>query len=48
MLEITGTLRYTFPMHVNVAPFDSYDFRMAMKLVNREEMVNKILGHGAW
>ncbi len=49
ILEVTGTLHYTFPMRVDTAPFDSYDFRMAIKLsVDREQMVNKILlGHGA-
>lgn len=49
ILETTGTLHYTFPMRVNAAPFDNYDFRMACKLsVDREELVAKILsGHGA-
>ena len=49
ILESTGTLHYTFPMRLDVAPFDNYDLRMALKLsVNRQEMVDKILlGHGA-
>ncbi|MFT7178965.1 MAG: peptide/nickel transport system substrate-binding protein [Oceanospirillaceae bacterium] len=49
ILETTGTLHYTFPMRVDAAPFDNYDFRMACKLsVDREELVAKILsGHGA-
>ncbi len=49
ILEITGTLHYTFPMRVDAAPFDNYDLRMAMKLaVKRQELVDKILlGHGA-
>jgi len=49
ILETTGTLHYTFPMRVNVAPFDNYDLRMAVKLsVDREQLVGKILlGHGA-
>lgn len=49
ILETTGTLHYTFPMRVDVAPFDNYDFRMAVKLsVDREQLVKKILlGHGA-
>ena len=47
--EVTGTLHYTMPMRVDAAPFDSYDFRMGVKLsVDREALVNKILlGHGA-
>ena len=33
----------TLPMHVDVAPFDNPDVRMALKLaVNREEMIEKI------
>ena len=47
--EITGTLHYTFPMRLDVAPFDNYDLRMALKhAVKRQELVDKILlGHGA-
>ena len=49
ILEVTGTLHYTFPMRVTQAPFDNYDLRMAVKLsVDRESLLNKILlGHGA-
>lgn len=49
ILETTGTLHYTFPMRLDVAPFDNYDLRMALKLaVKRQELVDKILlGHGA-
>ena len=49
ILEVTGTLHYTFPMRVTMAPFDNYDLRMAVKLsVDREALLNKILlGHGA-
>ena len=49
ILEVTGTLHYTFPMRVTIAPFDNYDLRMAVKLaVDREALVQKILlGHGA-
>ncbi len=49
IVETTGTLHYTFPMRVNVAPFDNYDLRMAVKLsVDREQLVNKVLlKHGA-
>lgn len=47
--ENTGYLHYTFPMRLNVAPFDNYDLRMALKLsIKRQELVDKILlGHGA-
>lgn len=49
ILEKTGTLHYTFPMRLDVAPFDNYDLRMALKLaIKRQELVGKILlGHGA-
>ena len=49
ILEVTGTLHYTFPMRVTMTPFDNYDLRMAVKLsVDREALLNKILlGHGA-
>ena len=49
ILEATGTLHYTFPMRLDVPPFDNYDLRMALKLaVKRQELVDKILlGHGA-
>ena len=48
IVEATGTLHYTFPMRVDVAPFDNYDLRMAIKLsVDRDQLVNKILlNHG--
>ena len=48
ILETTGTLHYTFPMRLDVAPFDNYDLRMALKLsIKRAELVEKILlGHG--
>ena len=49
ILETTGYLHYTFPMRLNVEPFDNYDLRMALKYsIKRQEMVDKILlGHGA-
>jgi peptide/nickel transport system substrate-binding protein len=49
IVEATGTLHHTFPMRTNVAPFDNYDLRMAVKLsVDREALVQKILlNHGA-
>ena len=48
ILELTGTLHYTFPMRVDQAPFDNKDLRNALKLaIKRQEMVDKILlGHG--
>jgi peptide/nickel transport system substrate-binding protein len=49
IVEATGTLHYTFPMRVDVAPFDNDDLRMAVKLsVDREQLVKKVLlDHGA-
>lgn len=48
ILETTGTLHYTFPMRLDVTPFENYHLRMALKLsIKRQEMVDKILlGHG--
>jgi len=40
-----GRGHYVFIMHVDKAPFDNADLRMALKLaINRQEMVEKILG----
>ncbi len=40
-----GRGHYVFIMHVDKAPFDNNDLRMALKLaINRDEMVEKILG----
>ena len=40
-----GPGHYVFIMHVDKAPFDNNDLRMALKLaINRQEMVEKILG----
>lgn len=40
----TSNIHYTAPMHMDVAPFDNGDFRMAMKhAVNRQEFIDKIL-----
>ncbi len=49
LLEVTGTLHYSFPMRANVAPFDNNDLRLAIKYsVDREEMLQKVLsGHGS-
>ncbi len=46
--EVTGTLHYTIPMHVDVAPFDNNDLRLALKYaLDREALLQKILrGHG--
>ena len=48
ILETTGTQHYTFPMRLDVAPFDNYDLRMALKhSIKRQELLDKILlGHG--
>ncbi|SMX22130.1 ABC transporter substrate-binding protein [Boseongicola aestuarii] len=48
ILKTTGTQHYTFPMRLNVEPFDNYDLRMALKYsIKRQELVDKILlGHG--
>jgi len=46
--QTSGTLHYTFPMHVDVAPFDDKNVRLALKYaLNREQLVEKILrGYG--
>jgi len=49
VLDVTGTLHYTFPMDTRRGPFDNNDVRMALKYsINREEILSKVLrGHGA-
>lgn len=49
VLDVTGTLHYTFPMDTRVAPFDNNDVRMALKYaIDRQEILSKVLrGHGA-
>ena len=49
LLEVKGALHQTFPMRMDVAPFDNLDFRLAVKhAVDREELVQKILkGYGS-
>lgn len=43
--KVAGPGHYVFIMHVDTAPFDNNDLRMALKLsINRAEMVEKILG----
>jgi peptide/nickel transport system substrate-binding protein len=49
IMQKTGFQHYTFPMRLDVAPFDNFDLRMALKLsIDRQDMVDKILlGAGA-
>lgn len=49
LVEVASGTHPTIPMHVDTAPFDNPDLRLALKYaVNREEMVEKILfGHGS-
>ncbi|MBE2277474.1 MAG: ABC transporter substrate-binding protein [Rhodobacteraceae bacterium] len=43
--QTAGRGHFVFIMHVDKAPFDNNDLRMALKLgINRQEMVDKILG----
>lgn len=46
--SIGGPGHYVFIMHIDTAPFDNNDLRLALKYaINREEMVDKILrGYG--
>jgi peptide/nickel transport system substrate-binding protein len=46
--EVTSGAAITMPMHVDVAPFDSNDIRMALKLaIDREQILKTIFkGHG--
>jgi peptide/nickel transport system substrate-binding protein len=48
VMDVTGTQHYTFPMRTDLAPFDNYDVRMALKLsINREDVLAKVQnGHG--
>jgi len=47
--NVAGRGHYVFIMHVNTAPFDNLDLRLALKYaINRQEMVDKILqGYGS-
>jgi peptide/nickel transport system substrate-binding protein len=47
--SVSGRGHYVFIMHVDTAPFDNNDLRLALKYaINREEMVDKILrGYGS-
>ncbi|MEM7055256.1 MAG: ABC transporter substrate-binding protein, partial [Pseudomonadota bacterium] len=48
ILDVVGTLHYTFPMRTDTAPFDNNDVRLALKYaMDREELLQKILrGYG--
>lgn len=48
ILDLVGSLHYSFPMRLDTPPFGDFDLRMALKLaINRQEMVDKILlGYG--
>ncbi|MEQ9490303.1 MAG: ABC transporter substrate-binding protein [Alphaproteobacteria bacterium] len=47
--DVTGYGHYTFPMLIDVPPFDNNDVRMALKLsLDREQLLQKILkGYGS-
>ena len=49
IVEVASGTHPTIPMHVDTAPFDNPDLRLALKYaVNRQEMVEKLLfGHGS-
>ena len=49
VVNTSGPGHYVFIMHVDTAPFDNNDLRLALKYaINREEMVDKILrGYGS-
>ena len=45
--SVSGNLHRTWPMHIDVPPFDNPDVRMALKLsVDREEILKKVLNGG--
>ena len=48
IIDVPSNLAFTHPMRMNVAPFDSLDFRKALKLSTpRQEFIDKILfGYG--
>jgi len=48
VLDVAGTLHYTFPMRTDTPPFDNNDVRLALKYaVDREDLLQKILrGYG--
>ena len=49
LLDVTGTLHFSFPMRTDTPPFDNKDVRLALKYaVDREEVLAKVLhGYGA-
>jgi peptide/nickel transport system substrate-binding protein len=46
--DVVSTQHYCFPMRTDLAPFDNYHVRMALKLsIDREDVLDKVLdGHG--
>ncbi len=45
--SVTGKLHRTWPMDINIPPFDNHDVRQALRLsVNRQEIVDKVLNGG--
>ena len=48
VLDVPGTLHFTFPMRTDIPPFDNNDVRLALKYaIDREQLLRKILrGHG--
>ncbi len=48
VLDVVGTLHYTFPMRTDTAPFDNNDVRLALKYaMDREDLLQKVLrGYG--
>jgi peptide/nickel transport system substrate-binding protein len=48
VVDVAGTLHYTFPMRTDTPPFDNNDVRLALKYaVDREDLLQKILrGYG--
>lgn len=49
VIQVTGSLHYTFPMRTDLAPFDNNDVRLALKYaIDREQLLNTILrGYGS-
>ncbi|MEO1198497.1 MAG: ABC transporter substrate-binding protein [Pseudomonadota bacterium] len=43
LIEVTGRLHHSWPMRVDIAPFDNVDFRLAIKhALDRQELLDKI------
>jgi peptide/nickel transport system substrate-binding protein len=46
-VSVTGALHRTWPMNINVPPFDNHDVRQALRYaVKRQEIVDKVLNGG--